>query len=48
MSRSWLESGSAKLEVVKNAPWVGALEETLLQKREKQNKEIIDWQLLKA
>lgn len=23
-------------EVVKNAPWIGALEETLLQKREKQ------------
>ena len=39
---------SAKLEVVKNAPWIGALGETLLQRREKQSKEIIDWQSLKA
>ena len=48
LSKSWLESDSAKLEVVKNAPWIGALGETLLQRREKQSKEIIDWQSLKA
>ena len=48
MSKDPLEWGSAKPEVVRSAPLTEAQLETFIEKRQKQNKEIIDLLQLKA
>lgn len=42
------ELGSTKARVVRNAPLAGVWEETIIEKRQKQSKEIIGWLIRKA
>lgn len=43
MNKNRLALGSPELQGVRHAPPTGAQGETLIEKRQKQSKEIIDW-----